>query len=144
MANISPNIGWFEAIKQFNKLIAVGGGTKNPASTIKIIEETGAKKITLKLENHVVPTTDATTNGAYGSVKLYTFPAKNITFLSGSASLTLAKQGAGLADAAAIVYSLGTVAAAADATLTGTEANFIASTAATLTAGVTPAAEKLS
>lgn len=140
---ITPNVGWFQGMKFLNEVLSgLGGGTKSTASTVTSTDSAGTTKTVLTLTNHIVNTTEAGAAGAYGGSKLLTFPAKNIIYLGASANLTLAKQGAGITDTAAVVYALGTVTAAGDATLTSTEANLIASTAATLTGGVTPVTVK--
>jgi hypothetical protein len=51
------------------------------------------------------------------------------------AHLTIARVGTGLTATSAIVMSLGSVTAAADATLTGTEVDYLFSGAATLSSG---------
>lgn len=80
--------------------------------------------------------TDATTAGAHGSQKLYDFPAGPIAILGCAYDLTTLAGAGGLADGAALVGSLGSVTAGVDnATLTTTEADLIASTTGTLTAG---------
>lgn len=74
--------------------------------------------------------------GAQGSQNVYTFPEGVIQFLGASYNLTVTRVGTAIAAGAALVGSLGSVAAGAgDATLTSTEADMIASTAGTLTAG---------
>lgn len=90
------------------------------------------------LNNMVVATTDNTTNGAQGSQKIYDFPAGAILVHGGAAKLTITG-GAGLTATAAVVWAVGTVAPAADATLTSTEANIIPSTAATLSSSTNTA-----
>jgi len=92
-------------------------------------------KTIFTLVNVVVAMVDATTNGSQGSQKIYDFPEGLINILGASMSLSIARVGTNLAAGAAIVAAIGTVAPAADATLTSTEANIIPSTAATLTAG---------
>lgn len=92
-------------------------------------------KTVLTLAN-TVTLTDATTNGNEGSAVIYTFPAGNIVILGAVSNLVLTAGAGGVANGAAVVSSLGSVAAAADTTLTGTEANIIPSTTSTLTGGV--------
>lgn len=94
-------------------------------------------KTVLTLTAAQIPTTDATTAGASGGLKVYTFPEGVIQVLGASYNLTTARVSTGLATTAAMVGSLGTVSALTegDATLTSTEADIIASTTGTLTAG---------
>lgn len=84
-----------------------------------------------------VATTDATTAGAHGSQKIYTFPVAAITSLGCSMNLTTTAGSGGISDTAALVGALGTVTTVTDnATLTTTEADLINSYAGTLVGGV--------
>lgn len=84
----------------------------------------------------VITVTDATTAGAHGSQKIYTWPLGSIFSKGCSFNLTTTAGSGGIGDTAALVGSLGTVTAATDnATLTSTEADLIASFAGTLTDG---------
>lgn len=75
-------------------------------------------------------------NGAQGALKIYVFPAGAIIRNGCSWNLTTLAGAGGIVDGAALVGSLGTTAAAAgNATLTTTEADWIASTTGTLTSG---------
>ena len=82
-----------------------------------------------------VTSTDATTSGAFGTQKVYDFPAGPIQILGCKYDLALTKSGAGIDDAAEVVVGLGTAAATAGATLASTEQDLIGSTVATLSAG---------
>lgn len=93
-------------------------------------------KTVLTLLNVSIVSTDATTDGAFGTQKVYDFPEGAIQFLGASYNLSLAKVGSGIAATAAVVVSLGSVAAVAGDTLTSTEADMIASTSATLSSGL--------
>lgn len=88
-----------------------------------------------------VTSTDATTDGAFGTQKVYDFPAGPIQILGASYNLALTKSGAGIATNAAVVVGLGTVAAVAGDTLETTEQDIIPSTTATLSSGVGTAAK---
>lgn len=92
----------------------------------------------LVLAAQVEATVDHTTSNAQGSLELYDFPAGEILILGAECNLTITASGTpGLATNAAVVASIGTVAAASPAaTLTDTAANILASIAATLTAYV--------
>lgn len=93
-------------------------------------------KTVLTLAALSIATTDNGAAGAQGSQKVYDFPEGVITVLGCSYNLTTLAGAGGIADTAALVGSLGSAAAGAgDATLTGTEADLIASTTGTLTAG---------
>lgn len=81
--------------------------------------------------------TDAGAAGCHGSQKIYDFPAGNILILGATTDLAITAGAGGIGDTAAVVGSVGSVAAANDnATLTSTEANIVPSTTATLTGGV--------
>ena len=83
-----------------------------------------------------VTMTDHGTSGCSGSLKIYDFPAGNLSYFGGTTNLTLAVDGTNITAVAAVVASFGTTAAGADnATLTSTEADFIPLTACTLVAG---------
>ena len=97
--------------------------------------ETGMNKTVLTLTNVSVATTDATTNGAHGSLEVYDFPAGLIFTAAATCNLTIARVGTGLTTTSAVVASVGSVTAGADDTLTSTEADIIPSTASTLTSG---------
>lgn len=80
--------------------------------------------------------TDATTNGAHGSLKLFDFPQTLVKFAGIGYDLTMTAGSGGIGDTAAMVWSLGTAAVATDnATLTSTEADIIPSVASTLVGG---------
>ncbi len=93
-------------------------------------------KTILTLAGVVVVSTDETTNGAHGSVDLYLFPRGNIYILGGSTNLALTGDGTGVGASAAVVGAVGSVAAAADATLSSTEGDMIPSVASTLSSSL--------
>lgn len=89
-------------------------------------------ELVFTLSSVALSLTDATTNGAQGSIQLADMPEGIVRILGASASVTLAI-GSGLATA--VLFSVGTTAAASDnATLTSTEANIIPSTSCTISA----------
>lgn len=113
-----------------------------PAATLAAgvaISESGfgaLHKTVLTLSSVSITMTDATTAGSHGSLQLYDFPT-GVFFLLGAVTdlSTLAGAG-GLADTAALVGALGSEALATDnATLTSAEADFVPSTAGTLSSG---------
>lgn len=84
-----------------------------------------------------VTITDATTAGAHGGIQLYDFAGLHLTILGATSDLEITAGAGGTADNASVVCALGTVVTAtANDALTSTEADFMASTAATLTSGV--------
>ena len=106
------------------------------SSSVSVSEVPGTVRTVLTLNKVSIATVDATTAGAHGSLKLYDFPECNLLFLGATCDLTLLAGAGGITDTAAVVASIGTAQLATDnATLTGTEADLIASTAGTLTAG---------
>ena len=97
----------------------------------------GVLKTVIKLSGLSVTMTDAVAAGSHGSAKLFDFPAGNLFFLGATCDLTLTAGVGGITDTAAVVVGVGTATLATDnATLTGTEADLVPSTAAILTAGV--------
>lgn len=93
-------------------------------------------KTVLTLAALSIAMTDHTTAGAQGSQKVYDFPEGPIQLLGASYNLTTARVGTAISTTAALVGALGSVAVGVgDATLTSTEADMIASTTGTLTAG---------
>lgn len=96
----------------------------------------GSEQVTLTFVNTPVPLTDAGASGAGGGIRIFGFQQGNVSIDNYRVNLTTARLGTNLTATAALVASLGTVAAAADATLTSTEADIASSTTATLAAGV--------
>jgi hypothetical protein len=114
-----------------------GAGAENGAAVAAT--ETGnpaVHRTVLTLTALSITVTDATTAGAHGSHKLYDFPEGAIQVFGCSYDLTTLAGVGGIRDTAALVGALGSVTAATDNDgLTSTEADIIASTAGTLTAG---------
>lgn len=91
-------------------------------------------RITLAAESIAV--VDATTAGAHGGLELLTFPEGQILIVAVKTDLAILAGSGGIGDDADVVAALGTVIVATNnAALTTTEADIIASTAITLTAG---------
>lgn len=108
------------------------GTTGTPVSgTLKRITEVGAvRRLRFELTDVGIAMSDTTTSG---SLKLIDFPAGIVKIYGCCTNLTLAGDGDAIDADAAIVASLGTVAAGSGTTLTGTEADILPSTACTLT-----------
>jgi len=106
------------------------GGLKSTIVNDRLVQQ-----YVLTLTNVSITTTD---NGtlASGNIKLFDLPAGNYLVLGATADCTTAAGAGGLTDTAPMVYAIGTAAAAADATLTSTEADIMPSTAGTLAGGV--------
>jgi hypothetical protein len=130
-------------IKKFNDLAsavfgnnASQGEVPAAAGGVFATEANGAiHKTEFALNGALVAMVDAGASGSAGSLKIFDLPEGMTLFLGGSTNLVVSRLGTNITTTAAVVGSLGTVAAAADATLTGTEADYIPSAAATLTAG---------
>jgi hypothetical protein len=116
---------------------SVGVGAKNGSAVTAVENGNGAvHKTTLTLTGLSITMTDATTNGCHGAHKVYDFPEGPIQVLGCSYNLTTLAGSGGIADGAALVGSLGTATNdAANATLSSTEADLIASTTGTLSSG---------
>lgn len=85
---------------------------------------------------HSVTMTDAGAAGSHGSVPIYTFSQGFIKIHTSFCNLATLAGAGGIADDAALVLSMGSVVVATDnATLTGTEADLLASFAGTLSSG---------
>lgn len=119
--------------KTFERLF--GGASKGSVAGTGVTVLEGAGKTTFTFTNVSIPTVDATTNGAQGSLNFYNFPEGLIDFRAVVSNLTITRVGTNITATAAVVASVGTATAGVDATLTGTEADLLASTTATLTAG---------
>lgn len=96
----------------------------------------GALRVTrVVFTNHVVATTDAGSNGAHGSIKLFDWPEALVRNCGTGYSLAIEGGAAasGLSATAAVVLGVGTAAVSnGNATLTTTEADLVPSVAATL------------
>ncbi|MFP4004479.1 MAG: hypothetical protein ACLFV8_11935 [Alphaproteobacteria bacterium] len=93
-------------------------------------------QVEIVLSGNSVTITDSGANGAHGSLTLFTCPLGLVQVFGAYASLTITAGDGGIADAAEVVAAIGTTATATDdASLTGTEADIVASTAMTLSGG---------
>ena len=111
-----------------------------PSTVSAKVEEFGGPghtRITrLTFVDHVVTVTRTASNGSQGSFKFYDLPQGLIYIQGYNVNLTTLAGPGFISDTAAMVYSVGTSAAdTANATLTGTEADVIPSTAGTLAGG---------
>lgn len=139
-----------------SQVVTLDGGTSNAAGTVSVEPKTsvgvgaaagtgvtateyggnGVHKTVLTLASLSITMTDAGANGSHGAQKVYDFPAGAIQILGCSYDLTTLAGAGGITDTAALVGSLGSVTNdTADATLTSTEADLIASTTGTLSSG---------
>jgi hypothetical protein len=86
--------------------------------------------------NYSLAITDATTAGAHGSLKLFDFPQARVRLVGIGYDLDMTAGSGGISDTAALVWSIGTAAVGTNnATLLTTEADIVASVAATLVGG---------
>lgn len=128
---------WFAEIAP--KLRPLLDGTAGTAGLNIVVGETGAggHKTTLTFTNYILAMTDQGANGSQGSAVIYTFPEGVIQLLGSSFNLAITRVGSNISATAAAVGAIGSAAAGTgNATLTGTEADMIASTVGTLTGGV--------
>lgn len=130
-------------VRKLNNLVAQvapstgAGSVPANASTTATTTADGVLKTVITLSGRSVTMTDAGAAGSHGSIQLYDFPAGNLFFLGATCDLTLTAGVGGITDTAAVVVGVGTATLAVDnATLTGTEADLVPSTAATLSGGV--------
>lgn len=126
--------GWQWNVKTLSNRIAQAVGAV-AGTGVTVQEQAGLYRTTITLTNASVTMTDATTNGSSGSLKVYDFPEGNLVFFGATTNLTIARVGTNLTATAAVVAGVGTVAAAADVTLTSTEQDLVPSTVATLASG---------
>lgn len=137
----SPNpMDWDQAVEEIQNMqkLTIGqDGNAGAGVTGAVATETGVplRKTTLTLSG-TVTMTDAGAAGCHGTKKIYDFPTGVIKIHSVKTDVHLVAGAGGIADDAAAVASLGSAAVGTDnATLTGTEADIVASIAATLTGG---------
>lgn len=126
----------YENIDALCDAVVEGVGARGVNLTVVETGDNAAHRSVFTLTALSITMTDAGAAGSHGGHKLYDFPAGVIGRLGCSYNLTTTAGAGGIADGAALVGALGTVVTATDnATLTTTEADWIASTAGTLTAG---------
>jgi len=118
----------------------VHDGSVPANGAVALTVDGGMQKTVLTLNALAVAMADAAGVVAFGSKKILDFPAGYIRIDSIVADLAVSKSSAGVIATFDGDFSVGTVAAAGDATLTSTEADMIASTATPqAVAGVTTA-----
>lgn len=101
-----------------------------PAGTgVSMSQNPGTISKVLTFLNTPLPLIDTAATVARCALKIFDFPDGQVKIIGATVDLVLTKSAAGVNADWDGDFSLGTVAAAADATLTGTEANVIASTA---------------
>lgn len=102
--------------------VAVGGGADDATSL-------GVHRLVVAFTNFPIPMADEVGVVAFGGVKVADLPAGALFILGATANLAVTKSSAGVIDTWDGDFAVGTAAAANDATLTGTEADLIPSTA---------------
>jgi hypothetical protein len=85
-------------------------------------------KTVITMTNFTIPLVDNAGVDAHGGLKFFDFPAGVISIENAHSALAITKSSAGVNATWNGDFSIGSVVAAADATLTGTEANIIPST----------------
>lgn len=118
------------------ELTQSGVGAIVPATGLALTNERRGTVHRTQLTLTAVPiaTVDHTTNGAQGTLPLYTFPRGDILVLGSTMNLTTVGDGTGITTTSALVGAIGSVVPATDTTLTSTEADFVTSTTGTLVA----------
>lgn len=111
-----------------------GGASKGAVAGSGVTVVEGAGKTTFTFNNVSIPTVDAGAAGAQGSLKIYDFPEGLLSYVGGVSNLSILGVGAGIAATSTVIGSVGTAVAAADLTLTGTEADLVPSGSSTLVA----------
>lgn len=107
-------------------------GTTAISAAYATVDEQSAGVVhqtTITLNSYSLTMTDNASDACYGGVKIFDFPEGNILILGCTASLAVTKSGSGINADFDGDFSVGTATAGADATLSSTEANVIASTA---------------
>jgi hypothetical protein len=128
-----------------SRWLATGGANTEggvPSVTGLTASEVGnvVRRTTLNFSNVAFALTDVAATVAYSGKKVFDFPEGQIVILSAVADLDLTKSAAGVNADWDGDFSVGTVTASNNATLTSTEANIIPSTATPqAAAGVTTA-----
>lgn len=112
--------------RRLNSLIGAAG---DPAGGAVAIEGVGVHRTTLRLTSKAIALADAAGVVAYAGLKIYDFPEGNIVILDAIANLTVGKSSAGVIDAWDGDFSVGTVTASNNATLSSTEQDIIPTTA---------------
>lgn len=88
----------------------------------------GLTKTVVTLKDFTIPLVDNAGVGAHGGLKFYDFPAGVISIENANSALAITKSSAGVNATWNGDFGVGSVVAAVDATLTGTEQNIIPST----------------
>lgn len=126
----NPTIGSSRPQQAAEKAAAASGIS---GLTVKDYNSAGRQTRVL-LSNVTITTTYTSSSNSSGSVKIATLPTGGIFLKGGSARVTYTTSGTPT-PGGTTVFAVGTAAAAADATLTSTEANVVASTGSTMTSG---------
>lgn len=107
------------------------GGDGTPAgtgATAAAVPGDKLKKTVITLTNYVIALVDNAGVGAHGGAKIFDMPAGVIDIENAVSALAITKSSAGVNATWNGDFAVGSVVAAVDATLTGTEANIIPST----------------
>lgn len=113
-----------KAYSAFHSTGGTGAGTGVTTDTSE-----GFTKTVLTFKNTPLPLIDAAGVVAHCGLKIFDFPAGSIAIQGATTNIVLTKSAAGVNATWNGDFALGSVVAAADATLTSTEANVIPSTA---------------
>jgi len=108
-----------------------------PAATTNVTAKdysSAGRQTRINLSGATITTTYTSSSNSSGSIKLLTLPTGGIFLKGGSCRVTYTTSGTPT-PGGTTVFAVGTAAAAADATLSSTEANVVASTGSTMTSG---------
>lgn len=119
--------------------VGVANTANNTSTSFIKADEYGVtheRQTVININAFSVATTDAGTNGAYGSLKFYTFPSGTYGVVRNVVvDLTATPGAGGIGDTATLKYSIGTAAESTNDTLDSTQANILGSTNATAFVG---------
>lgn len=107
---------------------AVGGAAVGSGASALDTAGSPLIKSIITLANYVIPLVDNAGVDAHGGAELFDFPAGVIAIENAHSALVITKSSAGVVATWNGDFAVGSVVAAVDATLTGTEANIIPST----------------
>lgn len=113
-------------------------GTVETVAGLGVVEygaDTNVRKTVLTFTNYSLAMTRTGTTNVFGGAKVYTYPEGHWALIGAVADVNITG-GTNVVATAPLVTSVGTVTAANDATLSGTEANIIGSVTSTLAANV--------
>lgn len=107
------------------------GEAGDDAESVSVTGNETTKKVTLTFDDVVIPTTEATTDGGFGGLEIYTLPQGLVYILGATTDFTVAVT-TGIGATATLKHALGTTVEASDDTLDSTSGNILPSTGTSL------------